>query len=60
MHRSSGCSPVRVLGLSLLLSTLATSQVARADQARDFMIDIQPDGPLLMVDALFPGIQGVH
>lgn len=46
------------LSLGALICTLAlASQSARADQARDFMVGIQPEGPLLMVDTLFPGIQ---
>ena len=44
--------------LLLFLATLLwPNQIGFADQRRDWMVDIQPEGTYLDVDAVFPGAQ---
>jgi hypothetical protein len=43
--------------LLLFATVLCTSRIGFADQRRDWMVDIQPEGTYLDVDAVFPGAQ---
>lgn len=45
---------------ALLFSAAASPDAARAEQPRDWMVGVQPDGHLLLLDMIFPGMQATY
>jgi hypothetical protein len=43
--------------VGFVLAGVVLSPTARADQARDFMLAVQPEGTDALVDVVFPGVQ---
>jgi len=59
------CSKAQSTSVRLAAALLAcalsfTPRPAAAEQPRDWMVGVQPDGNLLLLDLLFPGIQATY